>query len=49
MTEENPEELKPLEVKVINQKKEKSYEGEESYQYEDLNPSEEELEEDFGT
>ncbi len=47
MTDEITEETEPLEVKVINQKEEKPYDGEDSYQYEDLNPTDKELEEDF--
>ncbi len=45
-TADSIEELKPLEV-TIRKDKETPYEGEESYQYEDLNPTDEELEEDF--
>ncbi len=45
MTEEE-EELKPLEV-TIKKDKETPYDGEESYQYEDLTPTDKELEEDF--
>ncbi len=49
-TSENIEEEKqePLEV-TIKKDKEKPYDGEESYQYENLNPSEEEIEDAFAT
>ncbi len=46
MTDEKPEEPKPLEV-TIKKEKETPYDGEESYQYENLNPTDEELAEDF--
>ncbi len=43
---EPEEELKPLQV-TIKKDKEIPYDGEDSYQYEDLNPTDQELEEDF--
>ncbi len=49
-TENKVEEVPPMKVEITNKpKKETPYEGEESYQYEDMNPTKEELEEDFGT
>ncbi len=48
MTDEiKKEKEEPLPVKIMNQKVEKDYDGEESYQYEDLKPTKEELMEDF--
>ncbi len=41
--------IKPMKVEITNQPKKESYDGEDSYQYEDLNPSDEELEKDFET